>query len=192
MKVEASVAKKLAEAASVVEIKEELHVSDAPRFQADLSAAESIVESVAKNLNVSADGVIIKKMAMKQQAENETETGSLLEMGFARGARRTSVDGSIDITLEVDCGSESTQECYGRTVKLNEKSLNDEMSRQLRNRNVEYTVAVEKLDVQEVDTKNRSTLQETVIRSSAKTCCTSCFLLVVVLLILASCFDSSA
>lgn len=194
MKVNASVAKKLAEADSVVELKEELRVSDAPKFQADLNAAESIKESIAKNLGVSPDGIVIRKMAAKQQAKNETQTGSLLDTGSATGARRTSVDGTVDVTVDVICGeSESTEECYNKTSGgMSAAALSDEIKRQLRTRNVEYTVAVEKLSVQEVDTKTHSTLRETVVPGSAKTCSTSIFLLVVVLLILTSGFDGSA
>lgn len=193
IQVNATIARQLAESASTVSVNESLTVSNPYSFQADLSAAEAIRDSIAINLGLRTDEIIIRSVAVRQQSQTGNQTSSLLESGYELGARDTPQEGIVDAVVDVACESVSTEACFNTTTNLSPAEVNNEMVRQLRNRNVEYTVTVAGFDVKEVDTKTRATLKEAAIRSSANTFCVPYLLQSVVLIVLlAYCFGSNA
>lgn len=193
IQVNATVARQLAESDEIVSVNESLTVSNPYRFQADLSAAESIRDSIAINMGLRSDEIIIRSIAVRQQSQTGNQTGSLLETGYRLGARDTPQQGIVDAVVDVACEGESIEACFNATMNLSAVEVNNEIIRQLRNRNVQYTVAVDGFDVKQVDSKTRATIKEAAIRSSANKYRASSLLQSAVLFILlASCFDSSA
>lgn len=193
IQVNATIVRQLALSAETVSLNSSLTVSNPYRFQADLLAAESVRDSIAISMGMRSDEIILRSIAVRQQSQNGNQTGSLLESGSKSGARDTPQEGIIDAVVDLACEGMSTEACFNATANLSTATVNDEMVRQLRNRNVQYTVAVDNFDVKEVDTKTRATIKEAEIRSSAnKFCASSLLQSVVLLIVLASCFGSSA